>query len=207
MRPEKPKCASDAAGVALNDDMTFSGTVAGVSCKFLLDTGSSINVINKSLLDVLPRVTLLKTATKAKTASQEELPLIGLVKVPVKIADQSHVVTFYVTESIDVPCLLGLDFLHVVPCVIDLSGRRLLLTEQNQVRSISAEKTSVGRAVVGSDFSLPPAAECFVKGYTHNCDYTGPVLVEPCLSLPGGAFHVKSNKNRLLCTLPSAISL
>ena len=52
--------------MALNDDMTFSGTVAGVPCKFLLDTGSSINVLNKSVFDVLPRATLLKTATKAK---------------------------------------------------------------------------------------------------------------------------------------------
>lgn len=171
--------------MALNDDMTFSGTVAGVSCKFLLDTGSSINVLNKSVLDGLPRVTLLKTATKAKTASQAELPLLGLVKVPVKLADQSHVVSFYVTDAIDVPCLLGLDFLRVVPCVIDLSGKRLLLTEQDHVRSISAEKTSVGRAVLGSDFSLPPAAECFIRGFAHNCDYNGPVLVEPCLSLPG----------------------
>ena len=185
VKPETPKCASEAASVALNDDMTFSGTIAGVSCKFLLDTGSSINVLNKSVLDALPRVTLLKTATKAKTASQDDLPLLGLVKVPVKIADQSHVVTFYVTDAIDVPCLLGLDFLRVAPCVIDLSGKRLILTEKDRVRSISAEKTSVGRAVLGKDFSLPPAAECFVKGFAHNCDYSGPVLVEPCLSLPG----------------------
>ena len=134
---------------------------------------------------MIPHVTLLKTATKAKTASQDELPLLGLVKVPVKIANQSHVVSFYVTDTIDVPCLLGLDFLRVVPCVIDLSGKRLLLTEQNHVRSISAEKTSVGRAVLGRDFLLPPAAECFVKGFAHNCDYAGPVLVEPCLNVPG----------------------
>ena len=165
---------------------TFLGTVAGVPCKFLLDTGSSINVLNKSVFDVLPRVTLLKTATKARTAGQEELPLLGLVKLTVKIADQSHVVSFYVTDSIDVPCLLGLDFLRVVPCVIDLSSKRLILTERDHVRSVSAEKTEcVGRAVLGSDFSLPPAAGCFVKGFAHNRDYAGPVLVEPCLAIPG----------------------
>ena len=60
-----------------------------------------------------------------------------------------------------------------------------MLVEQGHVRSVSADKTSVGRAVLGCDVSLPPAAECFFRGYAHHCDHCGPVLVEPCFELPG----------------------
>ena len=142
-------------------------------------------MLNKSVFDVFPNAALQRTTTRARTVSQGELPLMGRTRVPVQIAGRTHCVYFYVTESIDVPCLLGLEFLQVVPCVIDLSRKRLVLIEQNHVRSISAEKTSVGRAVLGCDVSLPPAAECFVRGYAHLCDHSGPVLVEPCLEIPG----------------------
>ena len=185
LKPVPSAPTDDGASIALDDRMTFSGEISGVSCSFLLDTGSTINVLNKAVFDVLPNAALQRTATRARTVSQGDLPLLGRTRVPVQIAGRVHFVYFYVSEIIDVPCLLGLEFLQVVPCVIDLPHKRLMLIDENHVRSISAEKTSVGRAVLGRDISLPPAAECFVRGYAHHCDHSGPVLVEPCLDVPG----------------------
>ena len=171
--------------LALDDRMTFDGKISGVPCNLLLDTGSTINVLSKTVFDVLPNAALQRTATRARTVSHGDLPLLGRTKLPVEIAKRTHFVYFYVSDSIDVPCLLGLEFLQAVPCIIDLSQKRLVLIGDNYVRSISAEKTCVGSAVLGHDFSLPPAAECFVQGYTHHCDHSGLVLVEPCLNIPG----------------------
>ena len=91
----------------------------------------------------------------------------------------------YVSDSIDVQCILGLDFLRSVPCVIDLTNRRLVLVSGDSVRSVSVDRTSVGCAVLGCDVSLPPGSECFVQGRVHHCDYEGEVLVEPSLDAPG----------------------
>ena len=171
--------------VGLNNDMTFSGTVAGTTCCFLLDTGSSMSIINRSVYEELSGIQLHPTSTKAKTASQSELPLLGRISVPLQVASQTHVVNLYVSEAIDVPCILGLDFMSAVPCVIDLSGRRLVLVSGENVRSISADCVSVGSAVLGCDVSLPAGTECVVKGYVHNCGYDGDVVMEPNMDVPG----------------------
>ena len=171
--------------VKLNNDMTFSGTIADTACCFLLDTGSSMSIINRSMYEKLSGIILQPTSTKAKTASQSDLPLLGRISVPLQVANQTHIVNLYVSEAIDVPCILGLDFMSAVPCVIDLSGRRLVLVSGESVRSISADCATVGSAVLGCDVSLPPGAECLVRGHVHNCGYDGDVIVEPHIDVPG----------------------
>ena len=173
------------SSVALNSDLTFQGDIAGVQCSCLLDTGSSLSILHRSVFEKLPGVTLHPTSTRAKTASQADLPLAGRVSVPLQVADQSHTVGLYVSDAIDVQCILGLDFLQTVPCVIDLTNRRLVLVSGESVRTVSVDRTSVGCAVLGSDVSLPPGSECFLEGWVHHCDYEGEVLVEPNLDMPG----------------------
>lgn len=176
----------DANGtVPLSDDFRFSAQLAGVECSCLLDTGSTISVIHKSVCDSLPHVKLYPTSTKARTVSQGDFPILGRVNVPFKIAGQEHVISFYVSESVDVPCLLGLDFLHVVPCVIDLPGKKLCLTPRESVRNVSVDVTSVGKVKLGRDVSVPPGGELIVPGFAHSCTYKGSALVEPTLDIPG----------------------
>ena len=182
---EGPVCLAKQDFVPLNADLTFSGVIAGRECSFLLDTGSSMNVLSRSVFDTLSDVPLHPTSTRAKTASQSDLPLAGRISVPLQVAGQTHVVSLFVSDSIDIPCILGLDFLRAVPCVIDLTNRRLVLASEGSVRSVSVDRTTVGSAVLGCDVSLPPGSECFVKGRVHHCDYDGEVLVEPRLEVPG----------------------
>ena len=142
-------------------------------------------MLHKSVFDTLPHVKLFPTSTKAKTIAQEDLPILGRVNVPFEVAGQKHVISLYVSESVDVPCLLGLDFLQAVPCVIDLPRKKLNLTPRESVRSVSVDVTSVGKVKLGRDFSVPPGAEVIVPGYAHACTYRGSALVEPTLDIPG----------------------
>ena len=80
---------------------------------------------------------------------------------------------FQVSDSFDVPCLIGLDFLEQVPSVIDLVQRRLIFVPSNAVRFTSAEARAVGRVVLGQDASVPPVAEYILQGYAHSCEYRG----------------------------------
>ena len=166
--------------------MTFDGVVGGVQCRLLLDTGSSINLMNKSVFDVLfNRPVLLKTSVVAKTAAQDPLPLLGRANVSLKLAGQVSVMPFYVTECIDVPVLLGLEFLSACPCVVDVAGGRLVMTPSRVVRSVSASVVSVGRVILQTDVSVPPGHELVVSGFVPNSDFRGPALMEPNADIEG----------------------
>ena len=171
--------------VPLSDESAFTARIAGIETPALLDTGAAINLIHKSVIDMLPNVKICKTATRAKTASQENLPLLGRVSVPFQVGNISEVISLYVTEAIDKPLLLGLEFLRSVPCVIDITNKRLVLAGSGQVRSVSAEITSVGKVTVGQDHSLAPGTEQVIPGFVHNCTYRGDAIIEPEITVPG----------------------
>ena len=159
----------------------MSGTVT----RCLLDTGSTISILHQSVFDSLSGVKLVKTSTQARTASKDPLPLSGRTTVKFELGGISHMIPFFVSDAIDTPCLLGLDFLQHVTCVIDLRRRVLLVAPRESVRTVSAEMTSVGKMVVGKDFSVPPGSEVIIPTYVHNCGYSGPAVAEPTLNHPG----------------------
>ena len=166
--------------------MTFSVHLSGMQCSCLLDTGSTISLISKAVFDILPnQPKLTKTATVAKTASRESLPLLGRTVLSFRVGSILASVPVYVSDRIDVPCLLGLDFLQACPCVIDFTHRRLVLTPAASVRSVSAEAVSVGTIVLNHSVSVPPGQEIILPGKVPNGDYRGPALVEPTLTIQG----------------------
>ena len=150
----------------------------------MLDTGSSLNIISKAALDMLPRAPRIQpTATIARTASQEAVPLLGRVVLCFEIAKLQYTIPCYVSDKIDVPVLLGVDFLRVCPCVIDMKQRCLIVAPADSVRSISVEAVSVGRVVNAKDISVPPGAELILRGFLPNCDYRGPAMIEPMIEI------------------------
>ena len=176
--------AEASRNVPLSPTMTFTARVAGAECSCLLDTGSSLNIISKAALDMLPRAPRIQpTATIARTASQETLPLLGRVVLCFEIAKLQYTIPCYVSDRIDVPVLLGVEFLRVCPCVIDMKKRCLIVAPADSVRSISVEAISVGRVVNAKDVSVPPGAELILRGFLPNCDYRGPAMVEPVIEI------------------------
>lgn len=169
--------------------MSFDADVGGVTCAVTLDTGSSINVIHKSVFDVLPKAPpLFTTATVAHTVSKDPLPLIGRTQIAVKVAGEVVVVPFYVSDQIDCTVLLGLEFFGVCPCVLDLTTHTLVLAPSAAVRSISASCTSVGAVTVQRDIVVPPGRELLFPGFLRSQDFTGPALLVPTAELPGLEF-------------------
>ena len=171
--------------VPLGEHLTFDARLSGVDCDCVLDPGSSISIISKTLYDTLPDLTICESATVAKVANGEPLSLLGQCTIPLAIGRREFSVRFQVSDSLDVPCLVGLDFLEQVPSVIDLVNRRLIFVPSNAVRFVSAEARAVGRVVLGRDVSVSPGSEQILQGYVHSCDYNGPTVFEPTLSIPG----------------------
>lgn len=160
--------------------MTFEAEVGTVKTRCLLDTGSSINVLSKSCFDRIPnRPHLTPTATVAKTASQSAFPLMGRVVLDFVVGKHCIPVPFFVSELLDIPVLLGLEFLQVCPCVVDLKKRCLVVTPQESVHSLTVETVTVGSVMNPKDVSVPPGAELSIQCKVPKCSYRGPALVEP----------------------------
>lgn len=171
--------------VSLGEQLSFCARIAGIECSCVLDPGSSISIMSKDLCDSLPGVSVADTLTMARVANGEPLSLLGQCTVPLTIGRRQFSARFQVSDSLDVPCLIGLDFLEQVPSVIDLVNRRLILVPAGAVRFTSTDARAVGRVVLGHDVSVPPGVEHVLQGYVHSCEYSGPVVFEPTLSIPG----------------------
>ena len=148
--------------------MRLTAQLAGVECQCILVTGSSISVLHKSVFDAMPNLTLKKTSVQARTASHSELPLLGRTVVPVDIAGVKSTVPFFVSEAIDAPCLLGVDFLQHCPCVIDLRSKQLFVTPAEAVRSVSAHAVTVGDVCLYADCAVAPGTEMMLNGFVRN---------------------------------------
>ena len=171
--------------IPLTDDMRLTARLVGVDCQCLLDTGSSISLLHKSVFDAMPNLTLRQTAVRARTASHSDLPLLGRTVVPVEVAGVKCTIPFFVSEVTDVPCLLGVDFLQHCPCVIDLRAKQLFVTPTEAVRSVSAHAVTIGNVCLYSDRVVAPGTEMILNGFIPNTDYHGPALVEPGDDLHG----------------------
>ena len=173
----------------MNPDMTFSAEVGGVQSSVLVDTGSTINLLSKAVYDVLPNKSpLLTTKTKARTVGHDNLTLLGKTKVAVKFAGEVVAVPFYVSDEIECPVLLGLEFFGVCPCVLDLTSHTLTVTPTAAVRSVSVSRTSVGTVAVQQDVVVPPGRELLFPGFLRSQDFTGPALLVPTADVPGLEF-------------------
>ena len=180
---DRPAAAprADERTIQLNADLSFDAEVGGVTCSVTIDTGSSINLIHKSVYDVLPKAPpLLSTATVAHTVSKDPLPLLGRAQLAVKIAGEIVVVAFYVSDQIDCTVLLGLEFFGVCPCVLDLTKNQLSLSSVKVVRTISASIFSVGEVICQRDISVPAGHEVFFPGFVPNTDFKGQPCASPC---------------------------
>ena len=149
-------------------DLIVPGRLKGVALNMLVDSGSTISIISRSLWRALqrdyPELSLLPTAARIRTASGEEVPAVGRVAMDVELAGRHYMSLFYVLDSAET-IILGMDFLarYEAECdwkrgILRLRGEEMLAHKQystgdNKVRRL----TLVERTV------LPARTQCIVQ--------------------------------------------
>lgn len=98
----------------------------------LLDTGASMSVLNPKIFDSLPdhcKTKLQPYENNLKMADGHNVRPLGTVKLPLLI-DNQYIYQIFVIADIDIPIVLGYDFMYNNQCVIDVPNKNILLNSQ-----------------------------------------------------------------------------
>ena len=101
----------------------ISGKLGGFAVEFMLDSGSSVSLIQHDLLKSIKNITEVNSskAVQLITASGDPLPILKYVKALVRLGELKICHEFVVVNSLVTPAILGVDFLQGNCLSLDLS--------------------------------------------------------------------------------------
>ena len=95
-----------------SNSLAFNAILADAKCSCVLDPGSSISIASRALADSLDGIVVSKTHTVVRVANGQPPCVLGQCQIPLKIENSQLSVRFYVAMDLNVPCLIGLNFLE-----------------------------------------------------------------------------------------------
>ena len=101
----------------------MEGRLGGVEVEMMLDSGSSVSLIQKDVLSRAQDVVRIKTTKPLRlvTTSGDQLPILDHVSALVQVGELHVRHEFVVTESLVAPVILGVDFLHEHALLLDFT--------------------------------------------------------------------------------------
>ncbi len=133
--------------------------------KLLIDTGSSVSIINPTIYNRLPaesKPKLYQADIKMTTANGEQISCHGKGLFQFVIDGQTYEHEFYVAE-ISTAGILGLDFLKRNKCVLDMAETRLLMNELPSSPYMS--EIHVHTVAVTQTMELPAESETIIPAH------------------------------------------
>ena len=149
-------------------DLVVVGKIHNVVQGMLVDSGSTISIISRSLWNEMkkdnPGMTLLPTAASIRTASGDLMPALGRVALEVELAGQHYLWLFYVLDSPE-QVILGMDFLSWYNVQCDWRQGMLLLhgREVKSKKHYSTGDGKVRRLTLVQPTQLPANSHCLVE--------------------------------------------
>ena len=149
-------------------DLVVVGKIHNVVQGMLVDSGSTISIISRTLWNALkrdnPGMTLLPTAATIRTASGDLMPAVGRVALEVELAGQHYLWLFYVLDSPE-QVILGMDFLSWYNVQCDWRQGILLLhgREVKSKKHYSTGDGKVRRLTLVRPTQLPANSHCLVE--------------------------------------------
>lgn len=154
----------------------------------LIDTGASLSVLHTKVFTNLPdhcKAKLKPFNNQLKLADGHKVKPLGSVKIPLYINDQIVHQTVIVAD-IDIPLVLGYDFMFSNECVVDIPNQSLIINNKI-IHCVSDRQFSgVFRISVEKNVTIPAGCESIV--------YTKPIGDKPP---PGANFIVDETSQAL----------
>ena len=111
-------------------DAVYTGClVNGVQVDALIDTGAQVTLLNKKTFDrIQPQPGLKNTSVSVSNAcSGSELRVVGVADFNLTLGSTNILWPVYICDNVDIPMILGEDFLRNNGIMIDFSNDRLLV--------------------------------------------------------------------------------
>ena len=145
------------------DNLSVAGSVEGHSCQFTIDTGSNISIIRPDILPEQQQQTIQPVSQSFRTVTGDKAPILGKGDLHVRIGSLEAVHPMWIADIED-ECILGLDFLELHGCRLDLRDSVLYLNGDEipllKTGNCSIASAKTYRAVLDTTISLPPHSEC-----------------------------------------------
>ena len=150
------------------DSLLVSGTVEGVDCEMVVDTGSNITIVRPDVLKRVSEDVVLDVQTVdscLRTVTGETTPVRCRGKLRLQVGNFKIMHDVWIAD-IENECILGLDFLAPNNCVVDVRESCLRIgAEEIRLKRVAASKKPVcRRVVVAETWSVPPKSEAIIPG-------------------------------------------
>ena len=115
-----------------NDGLFVNAKIHNTEVHCLIDTGSTMSVLHTTVFDQLPgrlKNQLLPYHTHLRMADGSPVVPLGIVKVPLQI-DNQIVYQEMLVADVEIPAVLGYDFMTNNKCVINIPNHSVCLNDQ-----------------------------------------------------------------------------
>ena len=141
----------------------IKGTFGGVAVEMMLDSGSSVSLVQCNVLQYAQNVIPVTTAKSVQlvTASGDKLPILQHVKASIQLGELNVLHEFVVVKTLVAPVILGIDFLQANGLMLDFTHNSVTVT----VRSPKLTSTQSSMAIA----QIVPIYEATQKGVPQAC--------------------------------------
>ena len=149
--------------------------INGIFINCLVDTGSTLTVLHsRKYFAISPdkRPTLLRCGVRLKMANGELVTTMGQAYFCIEVNGKSFKQRFIVAD-IDVPAVLGYDFLHLHDCKIDtkcMGGGKLTIGVIELICKKESQMTTIFNITVHKNVVLPAYSEVVIEGVIEGFD-------------------------------------
>ena len=156
-----------------HDGLFVNVNVCNVNNNALIDTGSTLSVIHPSKYYSIPasiRPVLQPTVGELVMGDGGTVAPLGVIEAELQVGSKMTVQHSLVVAEIQVPVVLGYDFLLQHQGAVDVSRQRLILGDQHIPCQLESRLPSLFRISLTQTVSIPPRSEMIVKATVDNAD-------------------------------------
>ena len=188
--------------------------ILGKTINTLVDTGSSLSCIQKSLLESLDQDFIIYGRSdyrKVKGIGGNLIDISGTAILPLQIGDHKFYQKFYIFDDILHPLLLGIDFLQANKCTLNFENQTIDTEKGEPVVNILKPVFNMGLARPVRHTVIQPHSETVFPIRISRVPNQETVMFEPVnlltkKKLAGAKSIIKVNKGRGFCKVLNPLS-
>ena len=179
--PQATKVSHTVNKIDVYQGVTFNAKGANYQTDIVVDSGSAISIMSSELCELINRhsktpLEIQPCSIKARTATGENLSIIGKTTVELDLGDSIWYVDCYVIRNFKYSFLLGSDFLIKSCASLDLGSMCIKLGQQSLHVSAVKQPTRIPICAIET-LEIPARSEALLTGSVTGLK--GNVLVEP----------------------------